>query len=126
MPLHAGGALAKPSGLQGVLTAAPLEEAVRILDRKWHAYFRSSEPWSKRNPRLARITERRSNDVIPDHKVPIRSPGPEACVACCAWRFVCRKQHSTYLRAVRGGCTRHFIPRIALLRSVGCRCLSQT
>ena len=52
-----------------MLTAAPLNEAISVLERKWHAYFKSSEPWPVKNAKLARITNRQSNDTLPLHKV---------------------------------------------------------
>jgi len=52
-----------------VLTAAPLEEAVPVLQNKWQTYFKSSEPWPVKHSKLARITTRHSNDTIPQHKV---------------------------------------------------------
>ncbi len=48
--------------LQGLLTAVPLEEAIHRLRSKWAGFFSSDDGGrASRNPRLARITERRSS-----------------------------------------------------------------
>lgn len=48
--------------LQGLLTAVPLEEAVRALRSKWNGFFAADgAAKTARNPRLARITERCSS-----------------------------------------------------------------
>ena len=57
--------------MQGLLTPVPLEEAVSRLRAKWDGFF-SSESTRKaaRNPRLSRITERRSSlGPIPEAQV---------------------------------------------------------
>ena len=49
-------------GSQALLTAVPLEEAVQALRQKWAGFFAADgAAKSARNPRLARITQRRSS-----------------------------------------------------------------
>ena len=73
------------AGVQGLLTAVPLEDAVAKLNSKWGGFFRrhtsslaaSAEGEVTRNTRLARITERRTTvGAIPEAEVgaPARCP----------------------------------------------------
>ena len=57
--------------LQGLLTAVPLEEAVQALRQKWNSFFAADgAAKTARNPRLARITQRRSSlGPIPEAEV---------------------------------------------------------